>query len=122
MEDYLKDVRAKIAAERARRPKGWAQRCERCWFWQHDDGLDSDSSYDEDRAGECHRNAPQIVHHHMAEGIGLIAWAVETLAKIEHNEFFDYSFETVETRWADWPRMAGHDWCGEFLERGVEVR
>ncbi len=108
------DITKLIDAERARRPQGWAQRCARCWYWEVED-LEQALENDE-IIGACHRYAPHMPHHHSAEALGLIAWAVETSANIEHGNF-DYGFECVEHPFSDWPRTRAHDWCGEFLKR-----
>jgi hypothetical protein len=113
--DSMDRIRAEIAAGRKRRPSGWAQRCELCRFWEADrvkEGFES-----EDQEGECHRHAPHIVHHHSAEALGRIAWAVEETANIKHDKYFDYAFEGVKSTYYDWPRTTAQDWCGDFLER-----
>jgi hypothetical protein len=111
----LNEIHKRIAETRARRPNGYATRCELCRFWEADDP--DDASADEDQLGDCHRYAPRIVHHHSAEALGLIAWAVEEIANVEHDKSFDYGFEGIETSSDDWPRMRAAAWCGEFQER-----
>jgi len=104
-----------IEEQRARRPNGYATRCELCRFWQAEEHDEKWS--DEDQTGECHRYAPRIVHHYTAEALGLIAWAVEEIADIQHDKSFDYAFENVEGAYEDWPRTRAAAWCGEFQER-----
>ena len=111
----IEEIIRGIDAKRARRPNGYATRCERCRFWEADKY--DDAFADEDQTGECHRYAPQIPHHHVAEALGKIAWAIEELANVEHAEDFDYSYETVQFPYSDWPRTSANFWCGEFQER-----
>ena len=110
----LEQIEADIAAQRARRPKGWAQRCGRCRYWEYDD--DDGREESEDSVGECHRYAPRIVHHHTAQALGLIAWAVEAIANIEHEEHFDYNYESKDGEWMEWPIVSAHEWCGDFAD------
>ena len=111
----LDKIFREIDAQRARRPGGYATRCERCRFWEVQDRL---KEYDdEDQEGECRRYAPRIPDYHSCEALGLIAWAVEEMANVTHNEFFDYGYGNVPTAHFNWARTAAHEWCGEFKER-----
>ena len=111
----IDEILKKIAETRARRPNGYATRCELCQFWEA--GERDDRFDDEDQEGDCHRHAPRIPHHHIAEALGLIAWSVEEIANVEHNKYFDYAFGNVQSPCEDWPRMRAANWCGEFRER-----
>ena len=115
IDDDLSRILKEIDAVRARRPNGYATRCERCRFWEADKHIKGLA--DEDQEGECHRHGPRIPHHSQLVALGMIAWAVEELANIEHDEDFDYRFDLAETPIYDWPRICAHDWCGEFQER-----
>jgi len=106
-------ITKQLDAQRARRPNGYATRCELCAFWETDTWEEPEDR-NEDTEGECHRHAPRIPHHHSAKALGLIAWAIEELANVERDEHFDYSFQSVESPFHDWPRMCAHDWCGDF--------
>jgi hypothetical protein len=117
VDDRMGKIRQEIDAERARRPNGYATRCECCWFWEIDRHLRDKRDMGEDNEGACHRHAPRIVHHHSAEALGLIAWSIEELANVEHCKDFDYGFESVEGAYSDWPRTSAYDWCGDFQER-----
>jgi len=101
------DTQKKIDAKRARRPKGWVQRCERCQFWEGELGH-------EDNHGECHLKAPQVQDPHLLESLGRMVWALEAAANVKHSEDFDYLFESIQHVY--WPTTWAHAWCGEFVE------
>jgi hypothetical protein len=89
-------------------------RCGRCRFWEIDRVKDYQ---DDDQEGGCHRYAPHMVSHQIADTLGMIAWAVEETAGIKHDKEFDYRDESVSPPWLNWPRTRIDDWCGEFQER-----
>jgi hypothetical protein len=111
----LDEIHKQIEAVRARRPNGYATRCELCRFWETE-GFD-DRVPQEDQEGECHRYAPVISHRHTGLALGLIALAVEKLANIENDKYFDYEFDSQGSPFHGWQGTYAHDWCGEFKER-----
>ena len=109
-----------IDAERARRPNGYATRCELCAFWEVDWPTDPEKQDDEDAEGECKRYAPRTPHRHSVRALGLIAWAVEQLANVRHQDHFDYLFESEESPRHNGALTYAHDWCGEFQARSTQ--
>jgi hypothetical protein len=114
-------ISREIDAQRARRPNGYATRCELCAFWEVGT-WDNPEDRNEDTEGECHRHAPRIPHAYSAKALGLIAWSIEELANVEHENDFDYAFESQESPFHDWPRMCAHDWCGDFQKSTHEEK
>jgi hypothetical protein len=112
----LERIQKQMAEEEARRPHGKDQRCFDCAYWQLT--AHHKARHKDDHQGECHRRAPVITLHyqHIAEALGLIAWAAEEAANVEHRSdaHFDYAFESEETPTMTWPRTYGSSWCGEF--------
>lgn len=82
--------------------------CGDCYYWER--GKSGE--------GRCHRHSPlvyQSTYLHMGELFGRILWAIEEVAKIEH-ESFDYLYEN-ESPFSCWPMTTEHEWCGDFRER-----
>jgi hypothetical protein len=117
MSDDADDIVKEIEAEEARRPLGREQRCFNCAFWEISKEYGDRVVHDDDRRGECHRHAPQILQNYVAEALGLIAWAVEEAANVEHNDRFDYAHECEASPFIAWPRTTGDKWCGDFVKR-----
>jgi hypothetical protein len=119
--------------ELARRPGGRQTACQHCCFWEpselnarqlvvdNRDGINGYHALWSDVQGQCNRRPPDpvaSVFSQMAQLIGSCAWALETLANIEHDDTQDYEvggqdqYEIHER-----PFMNANDWCGEFTAR-----
>jgi hypothetical protein len=123
MSDIKSDVdriTQEMAEDADRRPHGKSQTCFNCIYWEitrHHRPM-----YEDDTQGECHRRAPILHHDYSATALGLIAWAVEATADIEHQANFDYANESEERPRMSWPRTYGSSWCGEFVQTEKPLR
>jgi hypothetical protein len=90
--------------------------CCTCKFWEF-----SWRPKDNYAEGECHRYAPRPIPYavtQMTQLLGAVAWATETAANIEHDEFMDYRADTTEHQelW-EWPLTRAAHWCGDYSKR-----
>ena len=118
--EYCKAEREDVAA----RYGGF--RCSECIHWYLESWRGEKELLDKDEGpyvrGECRRKAPvplQSIVNAAAQLAGLIAWAVETIANIEHDDsehggLTDYDLETADQFHVyEWPMTEAGDWCGE---------
>ena len=89
-------------------------RCAQCRFWEAR-GKDEFGK----RRGECRRHAPrpsQSQMHDLLQFAGAIAWAIEEMANIEHDQIDkNYCADGSDQHdLYEWPRTLNYDWCGEF--------
>jgi hypothetical protein len=119
--------------ELTRRPGGRQTACQHCCFWEpnefHEarlaldnrDGINCHDALWTDVDGQCKRKPPDplaSVIMTMGQLIGQCAWALETLANIEHDNTQDYSLDGVDQyEIHERPFMNANDWCGEFRAR-----
>lgn len=91
------------------------QCCGDCIYWRREKYAGA-GPYD----GKCRRHAPQAyqsMYLHTAELFGLMLWALEEHANVEH-ESFDYRCEN-QSPFSCWPETQEDEWCGEFRERST---
>lgn len=120
-EDELKELK-----RRALRPDGAL--CQNCRWFEFDKYRKYEGRFDpslvySDATGECRRHAPRPISslvREIGDLIGRIAWTIEEIANIKHDEHTDYALEMAgiyETR--SWPVVDVNDWCGEFSKKVV---
>ena len=110
--------------EQSRRPLGTSMQCQNCIFWsleewKQEKKLHAPNPDLPDIWGECRRNAPTPstdVITKIGDLLGLIAWATEETANIEHSKTSPYDFNSDEDRYNTWfwPKTQPYSWCGEF--------